>query len=344
MAKLNRELCMLAEVFNPGKHRSAGTYLSEKLDGMRCLWIPATRGLDIKDVPFANRDKDKREHVCTGLWSRYGKVIHAPSWFTDGFPAHPLDGELYVGRKGFQTLMTIVKTLEPNDADWHAVKYMVFDAPAYRQLFVDGKINGVNYQYNMRLEKVLTALKLECRDMLYDFDQTHGLLKKHLKETKCLKLHKQTMLPFSTVDALKIIEDELEKVTNLGGEGLMIRHPCSMWTPTRTPMLCKVKKLEDAEATVMGYRAGMGKHLGRLGSLQVRYGSVIFDLSGFTDEERTLQGDWGTWASEHPGDLLPVGANSAEFPIGSTITFRYRELSDTGVPKEARFLRKHEAH
>lgn len=345
MAKLNRELCMLAENFNPGKHRSAGTYLSEKLDGMRCLWIPKTRGMAVKDVPFANREKDKREHTATGLWSRYGKIIHCPAWFVEDFPPYPLDGELYIGRKAHQTLMSVVKTLEPTE-DWRGVTYNIFDSPRHRQVFVDGRINNPNYQLNMKLEKVLHALAISCDQPLYDFDQTYKLLRRDLKQTTYLRLHEQTLLPFSTLEALIIINNELERVTDLGGEGLMIRHPCSMWTPTRSPMLCKVKKLEDAEALVIGYRAGLGKHLGRLGSLQVRFGATIFDLGGFTDQERVLESGWDDWARNNPGELLPHHAAmygpivSRIFPLNEMLTFRYRELSDDGIPKEARFLRK----
>lgn len=342
MAKVNREFVMLAENFNPGKHRSAGTYLSVKLDGMRCIWLPATKGMNTKKIPFANREKKKEsnEQVATGLWSRYGNVIFCPEWFTQGFPDRPLDGELYIGRKKFQELMSTVKTLVPDHAAWEAVKYMVFDAPTYRQVFADGTINNPNYKHTMKLEKMLHVLDVK-EEVERDFDVTYKLLRRDLKETSFLKLHAQELLPFSTVTALEIINAKLEEVTDLGGEGVMIRHPCSMWVPNRSPMLCKLKKLEDAEATVLGHRAGLGKHLHRLGSLQVRFGATIFDLGGFTDDERALEGRASDWAGNHPGELLPMDYTDPcpQFPAGSVVTFRYRELSDDGVPKEARYHR-----
>lgn len=345
MARMNRELVMLADEFNASKHRSAGTYLSEKLDGMRCLWLPATKGLNTKLIPFANREKKKEEtnQIATGLWSRYGNVIFCPEFFTTGFPNQPLDGELYLGRKSMQTLMTVVKKIEPDETDWQHVRFHVFDAPNYRQIFAAGKINNPNYVKMIDPQKNADALNLDlstCRD--YDFDQTFKLLKRDLKETNFLKLHEQRMLPFSTKDALEIIEAELDRVTDLGGEGLMIRHPCSMWTPVRSNMLSKYKKLEDAEATIIGHRAGLGKHLGRLGSFQVRFGATVFDLgTGLDDAERTLSADASEWAGRNPGELLPLDMvnPSALFPVGTIVTFRYRELSDSGVPKEARYLR-----
>lgn len=336
---------MLAETFNPSKHRSAGTYISEKLDGMRCIWLPATKGMNTKEIPFANRDKKKEsnEQIATGLWSRYGNVIFCPSWFTEGFPDKPLDGELWIARKGFQELMSTVKTLVPDENKWRNVKFLVFDAPTYRQVFADGRINNPNYTHQMRRDKMLAVLDLEKRnEPQYDFDVTYKLLKRDLVETKHLVLHYQEMLPFSTVTALEIINQRLEDITDLGGEGLMIRHPCSMWVPNRSPMLCKLKKLEDAEAIIIGHRAGLGKHLGRLGSLQVQFGATIFDLGGFTDDERALHHDAAMWAGNHPGELLPLdhGDPSVAFPSGTVITFRYRELSDDGVPKEARYHRR----
>lgn len=345
MARNNRELLMLAETFNPSKHRSAGTYISEKLDGMRCIWLPATKGLNTKQIPFANREKKKEsnEQIATGLWSRYGNVIFCPEWFTEGFPDKPLDGELWIDRNKFQPLMSTVKTLIPDHEKWKDVRYLVFDAPTYRQIFADGRINNPNYTHQMKLDRMLAALDLEkLVEPQYDFDVTFKLLKRDMKETKHLILHHQELLPFSTSAALEIIEKRLNDITDLGGEGLMIRHPCSMWIPNRSPMLCKLKKLEDAEATIVGHRAGLGKHHGRLGSLQVQFGATIFDLGGFTDDERALFPDAADFARDNPGELLPmdIGHPCSAFPLGAVITFRYRELSDDGVPKEARYHRR----
>ncbi len=344
-SRTNRELCMLAENFNIKKHRTAGMYLSTKLDGMRCLWLPHTQGLEVAKIPFANVEKDKREHIATGLWSRYGKIIHAPAEFTTGFPPYPLDGELYMGNGRFQELMGTVKELSPG-REWDHVKFMVFDMPSYSQVFADGRINNPNFRKTMNLINNMAAIGMPSDVNRGSFDSSYGLMKKYLKETNFLKIHEQRLLPFYTAAAIQIIEEELERVTNEGGEGLMLRHPASEWEPIRSNYLLKIKKLHDADALVIGYRTGQGKYEGMLGSLTVRMGTTVFELSGFTDEERTLRSHWSSWAGHNPGVLcsecpLPFDDDPCPaFPLGSIITFRYRELTDDGIPKEARYLRK----
>ena len=73
-----------------------------------------------------------------------------------------------------------------------------------------------------------------------------------------------------------------------------------------------MKTFHDAEGVVIGHEPGAGRHKGRLGALTVRLRSgAIFSVgTGFSDKER--------------GNPPPIGA---------TITFRYQELSDAGVPR-----------
>lgn len=105
---------------------------------------------------------------------------------------------------------------------------------------------------------------------------------------------------------------ELARVEALGGEGLMLRQPGSEYHAGRSATLLKVKTFRDAEAVVLGHQPGEGRHKGRLGALLVRLaGGVEFAVgTGFSDRER-----------------------AAPPAIGSTITFRYQELSDGGVPR-----------
>jgi DNA ligase-1 len=111
------------------------------------------------------------------------------------------------------------------------------------------------------------------------------------------------------LDALRA---ELKRIEALGGEGLMLRQPGSKYVAGRSTTLLKVKTFHDAEAIVVGHQAGAGRHKGRMGALLVRLpdGADFAIGTGFSDRER-----------ENP----PA--------IGATVTFRYQELSDAGVPR-----------
>jgi DNA ligase-1 len=111
---------------------------------------------------------------------------------------------------------------------------------------------------------------------------------------------------------LEALRAELKRVEALGGEGLMLRQPGSKYVAGRSTTLLKVKTFHDAEATVTGHQAGAGRHKGRMGALLVRLpdGTDFAIGTGFSDRER----------ENPPG-------------IGATVTFRYQELSDAGVPR-----------
>lgn len=111
---------------------------------------------------------------------------------------------------------------------------------------------------------------------------------------------------------LEALRAELARIESFGGEGLMLRQPGSKYVAGRSATLLKVKTFHDAEAVVVGHQAGAGRHQGRMGALLVRLsdGTDFAIGTGFSDRER-----------EHP----PA--------IGSTVTFRFQELSDAGVPR-----------
>ena len=209
-----------------------------------------------------------------GFISRLGNKFYAPDWFIADLPADTLDGELWVGRKMFSEAMSIVRSGGQSD-EWKKVTYVVFDAPEAKGGFEDRIAH---------IEKVMT--RAEAR---YARALEHIVCKGmgHLRE-------------------------ELVRVEQLGGEGLMLRQPKSKYAIGRSNTLLKVKTFHDAEGTVVGHADGSGKHKGRLGALIVELSDgVRFNVgTGFSDAER-----------EDP----PA--------IGSVITFRYQELTKDGVPR-----------
>ena len=118
--------------------------------------------------------------------------------------------------------------------------------------------------------------------------------------------------PHERCKNLEALQAELARIESLGGEGLMLRQPSSKYVAGRSATLLKVKTFHDAEATVLGHQAGAGRHKGRMGALLVRLpdGTEFAIGTGFSDRER-----------EHP----PA--------VGATVTFRFQELSEAGVPR-----------
>ncbi len=327
----NREFLMLAIDFEWGKHRVGGMYLSEKMDGMRCVWIPETRGVKTTLIPWAN---SKKEFTATGLWSRYGHVIHCPPEYTKNFPTNILmDGELWLGRGGFQQIMSTCRSHDAPWSEWKDVRFCVFDTPTRPQLFRAGRINNQNYKHEF-MEPAP-----EPGEVYGNFEQAMKRFQKIVNPGCGFESVPQILLPFMTDRATDLIKARLESVVAESGEGLMLRYPSSIWEPIRSKEIMKIKATKEGMGIVVGYIAGKGKHQGRLGSLRIAWGDPEkqFDLGGFTDEDRKLYGAASVWADSHPGELLPAGDVSYRFPIRSSVTFEYRELTDGGTPKEARF-------
>lgn len=126
-------------------------------------------------------------------------------------------------------------------------------------------------------------------------------------------------LEHSRCQNLDHLREELARIESLGGEGLMLREPGSKYESGRSTTLFKVKTFHDADAVVIDHVAGKGRHKGRMGALQVRLddGTEFSVGTGFSDKQRE--------APPEPG---------------STITFRYQELSDAGVPRFPSFVRE----
>ena len=203
-----------------------GWWMSEKLDGIRAYWDGAQ------------------------FWSRLGNRFAAPPWFTAALPAHPLDGELWMGRKLFQRTTSVVRSGDAGDA-WKKLLYVVFDAPASAAPF----------------EERMTELR--------------HTLDRHAPPYARWHEH----VPCNGVEHLRA---ELTRVEALGGEGLMLRRPGSRYEVGRSSTLLKVKTFHDAEARVIGHAPGAGKHRGRLGALEVELadGTRFSVGTGLSDDER----------------------------------------------------------
>jgi DNA ligase-1 len=365
---MKREFLMLSQVYNPLKHGACPAwYLSEKLDGVRCFSDGGvSRGIPCSQIPYANTTKHDRYQnapVATGLWTRYGQAIQAPPWFLNLLPKIPMDGELTAGRKGFQQTTSAVKKLIPVDSEWEEIEYCVFDSPPFESVFAPGTINNGFFKktFGPNIFQSTHGSNIESLKLDTPFYSSYAFLQRHLTFEGQIKVHKQHVLPSQVPKARDFIQEHLGIIEAQGGEGLMLRSPVSFWKPERSFDLLKVKSLHDSEGIVTGYRWAKptdldrsisgertDKLLGLMGSLLLKmHTNVEFELgSGFTEEERgmsLLSGEVSDTVKangvSNPGEIVPDWIHNPRFPRGSRVTFKYREFSDSQVPKEARYFR-----
>lgn len=114
------------------------------------------------------------------------------------------------------------------------------------------------------------------------------------------------------------LQFQLDQIIAAGGEGLMLHRDASMYNAERSNDLLKLKPYSDAEAQVIGYVPGKGKYEGMLGALEVKdaTGQTFRIGTGFSDEQRIEPPQIGAW-----------------------ITYRYRGLTNNGIPRFASFVR-----
>ena len=255
---------MLANSYHPGVPL-ADYWVSEKYDGVRGYWDG------------------------TQLMTRGGEPVAAPAWFTAGWPAEPMDGELWAGRGQFSKAVSTVRQKMPDDAAWRTIHFMVFDLPAQGGTFteriphLEKRVGEINQPW----VKAVVQLKLA------DDASLQRLLLKTVKG---------------------------------GGEGLMLHRGASLYKGLRSDDLLKVKTHEDTEARVVAHVPGQGKYAGQLGALLVEMPAVNgkpaqrFKLgTGFSDADRARP---------------PA--------VGSLVTYRFRGLNDSGIPRFASFMRVRE--
>ncbi|MEA3544121.1 MAG: DNA ligase [Thermodesulfobacteriota bacterium] len=214
------------------------------------------------------------------LFSKNGHPLNPPQKFIHDFPDFPVEGELWGGRGTFEQTMAIVKRKHSHD-EWLQLKFAIFDVPDAPGDFTHRIKIAQDWFDNHPSHYAFVILQTPVRD------------NDHLQQ-------------------------ELQRIEQLDGEGLIVRNPGAFYSSGRSMEILKVKSFQDAEATVIAHFPGQGKHAGRLGSMLVKMDNGIpFKIgTGFSDEER-----------EHP----PV--------VGEIITFKFYGKYQSGIPRFPSFLR-----
>lgn len=217
----------------------AGHLVSEKLDGIRARW-------DGRQLRF-----------------RGGTVVALPPGFAAGWPAEPMDGELWAGRGAFEALSAAVGDARPLPSAWQAVRYQVFELPA----------GGGR------------------------FDERAAAIERLVAAARSPTL---AAVPQHRVADRAALARWLDQVVAAGGEGLMLHRADAPLLHGRHDALLKLRPWLDDEGLVVAHLPGRGRHAGRLGALRLRLADGReFSLgTGFSDAERAdppALGDWVTF-------------------------------------------------
>ena len=130
----------------------------------------------------------------------------------------------------------------------------------------------------------------------------------------------------SKVASHAALQSQLKQITKARAEGLMLHRGSSLYKGVRNDDLLKVKTHDDTEAKVIGHIPGKGKYAGQLGALLVEMPAK--------DGQAAKRFKLGTGFSDAQRQNPPA--------IGSSVTYRYRGLNDSGVPRFASFMRLRE--
>ncbi len=160
------------------------------------------------------------------------------------------------------------------------------------------------------------------RYMIFELPDAPGSFTDRVEQIKAVaaaaKLPWLQAIPQFRLPDAAALQKKLREIVRSGGEGLMLHRDDAAYETGRSSVLLKVTPWLDAEATVVAHLPGKGKYAGMLGALRMELpDGRRFSLgSGLSDALR-----------RNPP------------PVGTQITYRYRELTKNGMPRFPRYLR-----
>ena len=243
--------------------------------------------------------------------SRQQKLFIAPEWFKEAMPDVNLDGELWVGRDNFQD-MGVVRQKKPDVDGWRTIKYVVYDLPDVQKPFSER----------------LKLLKQIVRKNQARWNTHRKKLGEPFSSFPCpLVFTEQTK-----ITSFKQLETIYQDIISKGGEGIMLKHPSSVYEDKRSNYMLKYKPSFDEEAIIIDYKEGKGKYKGMLGGFVCKplinkdtYHIIDkdehheFSISGMDDEVRE------NYKESHP--------------IGTIISYEHSGKTKVGKPRFARYVR-----
>ena len=246
--------CMLANKYfeHPDKVEGKHFYLTEKLDGVRCV---------AKVTPETVK-----------LFSRQGI---------------PIDGLLDVESELLETAYRLNKSFAVDGELLVTNREDIPSKEQYKQTTMIVRKDGVKSGITYNVFDILDLDAFENRNCEMPYYQRRQRLETYFSGDKYSVIKVLPVL-YHGSDTSKIME-RLNIQRKLEHEGVMINLADEYYQFSRTNALLKVKVMQDCDLKIIGVQEGTGKFAGTLGALIVDYkGTQVGVGSGITDDLRRM--------------------------------------------------------
>ena len=258
---------MLASKFDFDKPPKGNFYVSEKLDGIRCLAICREDSIE--------------------LYTRQGKLIEGCLEIENDLKRirevigsdFVFDGEILANDCDYETVYKeTTKRVKNKNTVKTGIHYVVFDLLTYDEF--------INKKCTHTYEERISQLKLI---------DIHFMQQERLDNESILtsvKIINSTLFEEGEIDNLI---EMLNLYRDKGAEGLMVNLADALYEYKRSKNILKVKVMQTMDLEIVGFEEGTGRNKGRLGALLVDYkGNTVGVGSGFTDFDRNF-----IWQNQH---------------------------------------------
>lgn len=202
--------------------------------------------------------------------------------------------------------------LSRNEKDLMAPEWFIKDIP---KCLLDGELWLGRGRFNEVSGRVRRKYNINwdgIKYMVFDIPKEGDTFKFRYSLLKHIKFpsHVYIINQVKCINEAHLLDFELMTIEE-GGEGVMLHHPDSIYKHgKRSNSLLKLKRFNDDEAIVCNYVKGKGKYINMVGALLCKYNNTLITVgTGLSDADR----------------INPP-------PIGSTITFKYFEMSNN-IPR-----------
>lgn len=257
--------CMLAHPLAKYPDRIKNFYITQKLDGHRCICIADAKEGTVKFYTRKGLEIDGLSEVAEDVSSLLNQT-----WLD-----HPivLDGELLVAESrgdaniDFRTTSKVLK----KDGSKYGITFNVFDMLPYEEFLA-----GQSEEPYSRRRKIL--------------DTTLG-------KSQFKYLHLVPVLYCgSDYEAIGRLQHNFVEPNKW--EGLMMNDANGLYVTKRSPTLLKIKKFFNADIPVIDIYEGEGENRGRMGGVIAQFKDFRVQIgSGFSEDDRIR-----FW--EHPSEII----------------------------------------